>query len=152
MVRLSASLGVLMIAFCANAATVNQCVNSKGKVTMTVSSCEQLGLRYKTSNYYEPQSDEDKVRAGREKQLLMEKGRLLDQKWAQEKVAQPAATSQINTNTKQPAVLKKQECDHIDAQIAHVAASQLNNSTPYLTEQKRLLQDRRFDKRCHLPD
>ena len=151
-VRLSASLGGLMIAFCANAAIVNQCVNSKGKVTLTVSSCEQLGLQYKTSNYYEPQSDEDKVRAAREKQLLMEKGRLLDQKRAQEKVAQPAATSQINTHTKQPVVLKKQECDHIDAQIAHVAANQLNNSTPYLTEQKRLLQDRRFDKRCHLPD
>lgn len=153
MVRLSASLVVLMAALCVNAATVNQCVDSRGKVTMTESSCEQLGLRYKTSNYYEPQSDEDKVRAAREKQLLLEKGRLLDQKRAQEKAAQPATTSQlINTDTKQSAAVKKQECDHIDAQIALVAASQLNNSTPYLTERKRLLQDQRFDKRCHLPN
>lgn len=150
MVRLSALLIVLMVAFCANAATVNQCVDSKGKVTMTETSCEQLGLQYKTSNYYEPQSDEDKVRAAREQQILLKKGRLIDQKRAQEKTTQPATTSQlINTDTKQSAAVKKQECDYIDAQIAHIAASQLNNSTPYLTEQKRLWQDRRFDKRCH---
>lgn len=120
---------------------------------MTEASCEQLGLRYKTSNYFEPQSHEDQVRAAREGQLLLEKGRLLDQRRAQEKTAQPATTSKlINTDTKEPAAVKKQECDYIDAQIANIAASQLNNSTPYLTDQKRLWQDRRFDKRCHLPN
>lgn len=153
MVRLSTLLVVLMVALCANSATVNQCVDSKGKVTMTETSCEQLGLQYKTSNYYEPQSDEDKVRAAREQQILLKKGRLLDQKRAQEKATQPATTPQlINTDTKQPAAVKKQECEYIDAQIAYIAASQLNNSTPYLTEQKRHWQDRRFDKRCHLPN
>ncbi|MBU1691694.1 MAG: hypothetical protein KJ958_15870 [Gammaproteobacteria bacterium] len=153
MVRLSASFIALIAALGANASTVNQCIDSKGKVTMTEASCEQLGLRYKTSNYYEAQSEEDKVRAAREGQLLREKGRLLDQKRVQEKAAQPATTSQlINTDTKQSSTVKKQECDYIDANIANIAARQLINSTPYLTEQKQLWQDRRFEKRCHLPN
>lgn len=47
---------------------------------------------------------------------------------------------------------KKQECDAIGQQLAAVAAQQLQYSTTALAEQKRKLHERRFEKRCYLPE
>lgn len=148
MLRFFCIFAAISISAVAHTQTINTCVDAKGKMTLTESSCAKLGLRSKSTSYYQPSSQEDLEVARRERQITLEKGLALDQRINQEPT-RPRVAASIGTNTPQSTVsLKQLECTSIDNEIASIKVQQRSYSTPYLTERKRKLEELRFEKRC----
>jgi len=152
MSRLLCFITAICVSALAPAQTINTCVDAKGKVTLTESGCAKLGLRNKSTNYYQPSSHEDLEIARRERQITLEKGRALDERISQQPPALRAATTIGVTSPKTATSQKQLECTSIDNEIAAIKVQQRSYSYPYLTERKRKLEDLRFEKQCHHSD
>ncbi len=151
MLRFFCIFTAILVSAVAHAQTINTCTDAKGKVTLTESSCAKLGLRSKSTSYYQPSSQEDLEVARREREITLGKGRALDQRTSQQTT--PRTATSLEIGTPQPtASLKRQECTSIDNEIAAIKVQQRSYSYPYLTERKRKLEDLRFEKQCHHSD